>query len=229
MHKELQNDTDLTTSEKRALAARLLRARATLARRAPACLHRLFEAHATLAPASVAVTCDDRQLTYGELNARANRVARRLRGLGVRPDVPVGIYTDRSIEMVVGILAVLKAGGAYVPLDTAYPAERIAFLLSDSHVPILLCPDDLRARLPEHDAIVVDLHDECESEREENLRSGPEPDNAAYIIYTSGSTGRPKGVVVSHASVAHLMVSTQGWYAFGAADLRLDDVSFFRL
>ncbi len=105
MHKELQNDTGLTTSEKRALAARLLRARTTLARRAPACLHRLFEAHAAIAPGAIALTCDDRLMTYGELNARANRLARRLRVLGVRPEVPVGIYTDRSIEMVVAILA----------------------------------------------------------------------------------------------------------------------------
>jgi amino acid adenylation domain-containing protein len=219
MPNELQDDPVPSLASKRALAARLLRARAALARRAPACIHRIFEAHATLTPGAVALTCDDRATTYGELNARANRLARRLRALGVRAEVPVGVLADRSLETVVGLLAVLKAGGAYVPLDPAYPSERIAFLLSDSRVRVVLCRSDLRDGLPEHGASVVDLDDDCESEREDDLPGGAAPGNAAYVIYTSGSTGRPKGVVVTHSSVTHLLAATQAWYDFGASDV----------
>ena len=219
MHKELQDDSGLSTREKRALAARLLRARSALAKRAPACLHRLFEAHAALDPGAVALTFEGRDWTYGELNARSNRLARRLRAMGVGPEVLVGIYAERSPEMIAGILAVLKAGGAYVPLDTAYPADRLAFLLADSRVPVLLCPGHLRDALPDHGAAVVDLLDECPDERDDDLPGGAGVEGAAYVIYTSGSTGRPKGVVVTHANVAHLMASTQPWYGFGAADV----------
>jgi len=219
MHKELHEDTGLSTGEKRAVAARLIRARSSLARRAPACLHRLFEAHAALAPGAPALTSDGRHVTYGELNARANRLARRLRALGVRAGVPVGLYADRSVEMVVGLLAVLKAGGAYVPLDTAYPAERLAFLLADSRVPVLLTRPHLAGGLPPHSAEVVDLDDECLDLREDDLTGGADPGDPAYVIYTSGSTGKPKGVVVSHANVAHLLAATQRWFGFGPADV----------
>ncbi len=219
MHKELQNDSGLRTREKRALAARLLRARSLLAKRAPVCLHRLFEAHAALTPQAVALSCDDRLLTYGELNARANRLARRLRALGVQAEVPVGIYADRSPEMVVGVLAVLKAGGAYVPLDTAYPVDRLAYLLADSRAPVLLCPSHLRDALLDNNAIVVDLHDDAFEESDDDLAGGALPENAAYVIYTSGSTGRPKGVVVTHANVTHLMASMQPEFGFGPTDV----------
>ncbi len=219
MPKELQDDTGLSTVGKRALAARILRARSVLARRAPTCLHRLFEAHTELDPGAVALTCDGRVWTYDELNFWSNRLARRLRGLGVGPEVPVGIYADRSPEMIAGILAVLKAGGAYVPLDTAYPTDRLAYLLADSDVPVLLCPSHLRDGLPAHGAAVVDLQDECHDEREDNLPGGAGVESAAYIIYTSGSTGRPKGVVVTHANVSHLLASTQPWYGFGKDDV----------
>src|SRR5690349_13130379 len=115
MHNDLDDASGLTTGEKRALAARLLAARALLERPAPACLHRLFEARAALAPGAVALSCEGRHMTYGALNARANRLARRLRAAGVGPEVPVGLAADRSAETVVGLLAILKAGGAYVP------------------------------------------------------------------------------------------------------------------
>src|SRR5437588_294375 len=126
MHKEASEDTGLSAVGTRAPAARPVGARPAPARRALACLHRLFEARAALAPGATAVSCDGRHVLYAGLNARANRLARRLRALGVGPEVPVGLHADRSVEMVVGMLAVLKAGGAYVPLDPAYPAERLA-------------------------------------------------------------------------------------------------------
>ncbi len=219
MHKEVTDEPELSTAEKRVLAARLLRARSTLARRAPACLHRIFEAHAVLNSEAIALTCDGHHWTYRELNERSNRLARRLRTLGVGPEVLVGIYAERSAEMIVGVLAVLKAGGAYLPLDTAYPADRLAFLIADSQVPILLCPVDLLGQLPDHDATVVDLADHCAGESEDDLLGGAGVESAAYVIYTSGSTGRPKGVVVSHANVSHLMASTQSWYNFGPTDV----------
>jgi amino acid adenylation domain-containing protein len=219
MHKEVQDDAGLSTEEKRAFAARALRARTALAKRAPACLHRLFEAQTELAPGALAVSFDDRSLTYGELNARANRLARRLRALGVKAETLVGIHVDRSLEMVVGLLAVLKAGGAYVPLDTAYPTERLEFLLADSRVPVLLTRAHLLAGLPAHGAEVVDLDDECVDEREDDLAGGSVPESAAYVIYTSGSTGRPKGVVVTHANVTQLLASTQRLYEFGSDDV----------
>ena len=219
MHKELSEVSGLTTEEKRTLAARLLRARGVLKRRASACLHRLFEAQAAIAPGAIALTCEDRNMSYGELNARANRLARRLRALGIGPESPVGLYVDRSIEMVVGLLGVLKAGGVYVPLDTAYPAERLAFLLADSKVPVLLTRSHLLDKLPAHGAETIDLDDECLSLREDDLEGGAEPENAAYVIYTSGSTGQPKGVVVTHANVTHLMAATQDWYDFGSGDV----------
>src|SRR4051794_13921949 len=128
MHKELDEATGLSTAQKRALAARLLRARSALARGAPACLHPPFQARAPLDPGAVALTCEDRQLTYAEVTAGATRLARRLPALGVGPGVPVGLHADRSAEVVAGLLAVLKAGGAYVPLDPVYPAERLAYL-----------------------------------------------------------------------------------------------------
>lgn len=107
----------------------------------------------------------------------------------------------------------------YVPLDTAYPTDRLAFMLADSRVRVLLCPANLRDALPGHDAIVIDLHDDHHDERDDDLPGGALPENAAYLIYTSGSTGTPKGVVVTHANVAHLLASTQPWYAFGPADV----------
>ena len=204
---------------KRAATVRLLRARSTLSRRAPACLHRLFEAQAALAPDALALTCDGVQLTYGELNGRANRLARRLRALGVGPEVAVGLHADRSPEMVVGLLAILKAGGAYVPLDPVYPAERLTFLLDDSRVPVLLSRPTVLGPLHGHAAEVVDLDDDCADESDDDLAGGAGPENAAYVIYTSGSTGLPKGVVVTHANVAHLISSTQRWYRFGPDDV----------
>jgi non-ribosomal peptide synthetase component F len=186
MHNELNETTGLTAGETNAISARLLRARAALSQRAPACLHRLFEAQAALAPGAVALSSEGRTLTYGDLNARANRLARRLRALGVGPEVPVGLHADRSAEMVVGLLAVLKAGGAYVPLDPVYPDERLAYLVADSRVPVLLSRPSVLGPPPGLEAEVVDLDDPCDDEPEGDLPG-------SYRTPTSPTCWRPPG------------------------------------
>ena len=128
------------------------------------------------------------------------------------PEIPVGICLKHSLEMVVGLLGILKAGGAYVPLDPAYPKERLAFMLEDAEVPVLLTQEPLLAGLPEHNAKVVCLDSDWEAiaqESAENPFCLTMPENLAYVIYTSGSTGQPKGVLVSHASIAEHCLNVQ--------------------
>lgn len=172
------------------------------------CIHQLFEAQVERTPDSVALRFAESVLTYRELNTRANQLARYLRRIGVKPEVLVGIFVERSVEMVVGILGILKAGGAYVPLDPAYPQERLAFILEDAQVPVLLLQQELVDRLPKHHAQVVCLNTDMEDisqESQDNLTSEIRPHNLAYVIYTSGSTGKPKGVAIEHYSTVHLL------------------------
>jgi amino acid adenylation domain-containing protein len=172
------------------------------------CIHQLFEAQVQRTPEAVAVVFDMQQLTYRELNARANQLAHHLQVLGVEPEVLVGICVERSIEMVVGLLGILKAGGAYVPLDPAYPKERLAYMLSDAQVPVLLTLRKLVARLPEHRAHLVCLDTDwglISRKTEQNPLSGAKPTSLAYALYTSGSTGRPKGVAIEHHSPVALL------------------------
>jgi len=188
----------------------------------PACLHRLFEAAAARAPGAVAVTIEGRHLTYAELDARAERLARGLRGLGVGPEVLVGIFVERSADLLVAVLGVLKAGGAYVPLDPAYPADRLALILDDARVPILLTQSPMLGRLPAHEATVVLLDDAAIDALPPGDGAGVAeagPASLAYVIYTSGSTGRPKGVAVTHANVIRLFASTRRWFGFSSADV----------
>jgi amino acid adenylation domain-containing protein len=171
------------------------------------CVHELFEAQATQNPDAVAVVFGPDQRTYGELNRRANRLARRLRDLGVGPEVLVGLCTERTPAMVVAVLAVLKAGGAYVPLDPTYPEERLAFMLADSRASVLLVR---RGLMKEHVAGVrtVYLDEVCDAPIPEDTTtpsSGVTPANPAYVIYTSGSTGTPKGVVVTHGGLVNYL------------------------
>ncbi|MEH1906179.1 MAG: amino acid adenylation domain-containing protein [Nostoc sp.] len=168
------------------------------------CVHQVFEQWVQKTPNAVAVVFKDEQLTYRELNSRANQLAHHLQRLGVGPEVLVGICVERSLEMIVGLLGILKAGGAYVPLDSAYPQERLAYMLSDSQVKVLLTTEKLAANLPEHKASVVYLDREISRESEENLLSGVKPENLAYVIYTSGSTGKPKGVLIAHQGLCNL-------------------------
>ncbi|HEX2053674.1 MAG TPA: amino acid adenylation domain-containing protein [Actinomycetota bacterium] len=151
---------------------------------------------------------EDQQLTYRELNRRANQLARHLQELGVGPEVPVGICVVRSLEMVVGLLGVLKAGGAYLPLDPAYPKERLAFKLADARAPVLLTQQRLLGHLPASAAKVVCLDVDRQiaaKESGENPISGATAENLAYVIYTSGSTGTPKGVMIEHRSLVNYL------------------------
>ncbi len=159
------------------------------------CLHELFEAQAARAPEAVALTFGESSLTYGQLNERANRLAHYLRERGVKPDTLVGLCVERSFEMVAAILGVLKAGGAYVPLDANYPRERLAFMLADAGIDILLTQQHLLESFPEHRAraVLLDAHSEEIGRRSvENLATPLSPDNLVYVIYTSGSTGAPR-------------------------------------
>ena len=173
------------------------------------CIHQLFEEQAERTPDAVAVVFEDQQLTYRELNSRANRLAHYLQKHGVGAESLVGICADRSLEMVVGLLGILKAGGAYVPLDPEYPKERLAFMLEDTRAPVLLTQQRLVDGLRAHNADVVCLDrdwEEVAAESDKNPISGTAADGLAYVVYTSGSTGRPKGVEVRHQAVLRLLI-----------------------
>jgi len=168
------------------------------------CVHELFAEQAERTPEAVAVALGTDQLSYRELDRRANRLAHHLRALGVGPDVIVGLCVERSLEMPVGLLGILKAGGAYLPLDPGYPPERLGYMMADAHAKVLVTerlPDRV---LPPHDAIVVRLDADAAaiaSQPEEAPPRTSEPDHLAYLIYTSGSTGKPKGVMGHHRGV----------------------------
>ena len=169
-------------------------------------LHMLFEIQATQTPEQVAVVCHGSQITYRELNRRANQLAHRLQALGVGPDILVGICLERCLEMVIGLLAILKAGGAYVPLDPAYPRQRLAAILAECQPRVLLTQQRLVDNLPAHGVPVLCLDTDWEAsagEDEGNPVSGATADHLAYVIYTSGSTGAPKGVMVARRSLRH--------------------------
>lgn len=190
------------------------------------CIHELFEIQAQRTPDAIAITHESTQLSYGELNRRANQLAHHLRQLGVTPQSYVAICLERSAEMVVAVLAVLKAGGAYVPLDPAHPSKRLIFMLADSKPAVLLTRAEISGRfstLSEKPAIVDVMHHEVwQSQPETNLRrseAGLTPANPAYVIYTSGSTGTPKGVVVAHENVLRLFYATEEYFHFDSQDI----------
>ena len=184
-------------------------------------VHILFEAQTQRTPDAVALLCEDEHLTYHELNQRAHQLAHHLQALGVKAEERVGLYLERSTALVVGLLAILKAGGAYVPLDPAYPAERLAFLLADAGLGVLLTQQSLRATLPAQQTRVICLDSDWPAIAQEPataLQSGVQPQHLAYVIYTSGSTGTPKGVMVSHANLTRLLSVTQPHFHFTAQD-----------
>ena len=176
-----------------------------------ALLQQLFERQVKNDPGAVAVVCSDQQLTYAELNARANQVARALRARGVQPDARVCLYAERSVEMLVGLLGILKAGGAYVPLDVSYPTARLAYMLRDSAPVAVLTQQRLKGKLPFDDERVMTLDSDrgtIDGECDDNLDAvalGLRPRHLAYVIYTSGSTGNPKGVMIEHRNVVNLV------------------------
>ncbi len=203
-------------------------------------VHEIFAAQAARTPAAVAVRSGADTLTYAELDARSDRLAAALRGLGVGPETRVGLCVERGPGMLVGVLGILKAGGGYVPLDPDYPAERLAFMLADAAVPVLVAPPHLAAALPAHSARVVDVdatpgHDTPEGEDQHGDSPLPErgraaslsepggglpadPDNLAYVIYTSGSTGRPKGVRITHRALTNTLLTAGRAFGFAAGD-----------
>jgi surfactin family lipopeptide synthetase A len=174
------------------------------------CVHQLFEAQAARTPNVTAVVFENEQLTYGELNRRANQLAHHLRKLNVGPEVLVTICAERSLDMIVGLLGILKAGGAYVPLDPTYPHERLSFMVEDAEVPVLLTQSRVVQRLPQSNATVVCLDTDWPTiakESDEDPASETKPENLAYVIYTSGSTGKPKGVQIPHRAVVNFLTS----------------------
>ncbi|MEH2285638.1 MAG: non-ribosomal peptide synthetase [Nostoc sp.] len=195
-----------------------------------ACIHQLFEAQVEKTPDAVALIFNNQHLTYRDLNIRANQLAQHLQSLGVGAETLVGICIERSLEMVVALLAILKAGGAYIPLDPGYPQERLAFMLSDTHVSVLLTQKELVAKLPTHTAFVICLDADWNTiaqNKKENLSTTVTADNLAYVMYTSGSTGTPKGVSVIHRGVVRLVKETN--YAHLTAEeviLQLAPISF---
>ncbi|MEH2213792.1 non-ribosomal peptide synthetase [Nostoc sp.] len=176
-----------------------------------ASIHQLFEAQVEKTPDAVALIFNNQHLTYRDLNNRANQLAKHLQSLGVGTEILVGICIERSLEMVVALLAILKAGGAYVPLDPGYPQERLAFMLSDTQVSVLLTQKELVTKLPTHTALVICLDTDWNTialNKKENLSTSVTADNLAYVMYTSGSTGTPKGVSVIHRGVVRLVKET---------------------
>ncbi len=195
------------------------------------CVHELFEAQTAMTPEAVALVCGSEEISYGELNRRGDQLAGYLRRLKIGPDMLVGVYAERSIDMIVGWLGTLKAGGAYVPIDTAYPRERLSFTIDDARLTVLLTQESLLEKLPP-----VKCHVVCLDGDWPDLAgaSGDKPhrattsNNLAYVIYTSGSTGRPKGVMIEHRSLANLLAWHRHTYGVTARDraTQLAGVSF---
>ena len=188
------------------------------------CLHQLFEQQVKAYPDQVAVCCEKAALSYQQLNERANQVARWLVEHGVKPDSLVGLCVERSVDMLVGILAILKSGGAYLPLDPKHPTARLEYILGDSGVGIVLGQQSIRDDLPLTDQRFFPLDDPTSfgNYSKDNLdvnALGINAANMAYVIYTSGSTGNPKGVMIEHRNVTRLFASSQQHFAFNANDV----------
>jgi amino acid adenylation domain-containing protein len=194
-----------------------------------ALLHELIEAQVDRTPERTALVAEQGSLTYAELDAKANQLARRLRELGVGPGKLVGIAMERSLELVIGLLGILKAGGAYVPMDPSYPKDRLAFMLEDANVPILLTQSRLRDTLPENKShtIAIDAPDSgVQSHGTGRLAVPMKSDDVAYVIFTSGSTGRPKGAMNAHRGIVNRLLWMQDEYQLGADDAVLQKTPF---
>jgi amino acid adenylation domain-containing protein len=188
------------------------------------CFHNLIEERAKQTPDKIAIVFEGQELTYGELNERTNQLAHYLIELGVGPDVLVGVYTERSFEMMIGVLGILKAGGAYVPLDPTYPEERIGFMIEDAKMPVILTQDKLETSIPENKAVTICLDvdwNEIAQQGKDTPHNDVSGDNLAYVIFTSGSTGRPKGVQVPHHAVVNFLVSMAKEPGFTVDDILL--------
>ncbi|UKO96133.1 non-ribosomal peptide synthetase [Nostoc sp. UHCC 0870] len=185
------------------------------------CIHKLFESQVELTPNAVAVEQNGQKLTYRELSDRANKIAHYLQSLGVKPETLVGICVERSLEMIVGLLGILKAGGAYVPIDPAYPQERIAEILADTQLGILLTQDKFPNQLLGYTGKTICLDTDwpvIAQHSTDNPISDVQLNNLAYIIYTSGSTGKPKGVMIEHRSLMNFVITAIDEYGINASD-----------
>ncbi|ARV60046.1 non-ribosomal peptide synthetase [Nostocales cyanobacterium HT-58-2] len=193
------------------------------------CLHELFETQVDLTPEAIAVSFEQQQLTYRELNEKANQLAHHLQKKGVKTEVLVGISVERSLQMVIGLLGILKAGGAYVPIDPESPQERIAYMLADSQVSLLLTQKKQVTQLPKSQAQIICLDADWEKisqEQTNNPASGVQPENLAYVIYTSGSTGKPKGAMNTHRGICNRLLWMQEAYQLTATDAVLQKTPF---
>ncbi|MEH2239779.1 amino acid adenylation domain-containing protein [Nostoc sp.] len=184
-------------------------------------IHKLFAAQVERSPDTIAIQQENQYLTYRELSDRANQLAHYLQSLGVKPETLVGICVDRSLEMIVGLLGILKAGGAYIPLDPAYPKERLADILEDTQLSILLTQERFRDKLPDYAGKTICL-DRAKLQIAQHSTANPisevQPHNLAYIIYTSGSTGKPKGVMIEHRSLMNFVITAVHEYGINAGD-----------
>ena len=195
------------------------------------CIHQLIEQQVKANPDAVAVVFEGQQLTYRELNSKANQLAHYLQSLGVKPESLVGISVDRSLEMVIGLLGILKAGAAYVPLDPTYPADRVAYILSNSAAKFLVTSSNLIGSLPQEETEFICLDREWEvisQQNESNPNHEVKPNNLSYVIYTSGSTGQPKGVQICHRSLVNFINSMQNEPGLNTGDrlLAVTTISF---
>ncbi len=192
------------------------------------CLHQLFEQQAQRAPDAVAVEAGGEQVTYAELDERAEKLARRLLGIGVGPESLVAVMVERSVRLVVALLGALKAGGAYAPLDPSYPAERLSFMLQDSEAKVLLTEQSLTGRVTAGglQTVILDAEDETATPPTPSRRNGVSAQNLAYVIYTSGSTGRPKGAMNTHAGICNRLFWMQHAYRLTPADAVLQKTPF---
>ncbi len=181
----------------------------------PECFHRLFEQQVQRTPEALAATDGHGRLTYQELNARANQLAHYLRELGIGPEARVGLCMERSLDLMVGLLGVLKAGGAYVPLDPGYPRERLAFLVEDARLALVLCQERFQERLSgaaERLLCLDTAWEQIARRSPKNLAGGAAEENLAYVIYTSGSTGKPKGVMITHRGLSNYLLWARDAY-----------------
>lgn len=190
-------------------------------------IHVLFETQAAIRPDTIAVsffgqTSEAYSLSYAEINSRSNQLSRYLRNIGVKPEVFVGLYMHRSVDLITAIVGILKAGGAYVPLEPIYPKDRLAYMMQDAGLSVLLTTSDMLEQLPEtkiHVIAVDKLRTEIQKEPKTNPVYSVDPLHPAYVIYTSGSTGRPKGVVITHENVVRLFRAAKEWYNFSDKDV----------